>query len=54
MARAKKDGENVSFYLEKDLVMRLRDYADQKGQTITKALEILLRQALDNSDAQQK
>lgn len=50
MARAKKDGENVSFYIERDIMNRLREYADSKGQTITKALEILLRKALDEAE----
>ena len=50
MARAKKDGENVSFYLERDIVTRLREYADNKGQTITKALELLLQKALDEAE----
>ena len=53
MARAKKDGENVSFYIECDIMNRLREYADSKGQTITKALEILLRKALDETEKEQ-
>lgn len=42
MARQKKDGEHINLYLERIIVKKLRDYADEKGQTVTMALERIL------------
>lgn len=39
MSRAKKEGEKISLYLEKDTVARIRAYAEEKGQTLTMAIE---------------
>lgn len=52
MARQKKDGEKVSLYLDKKTVKRLRVYADEKGQTLTMAMERLLAKALDEAENQ--
>ena len=51
MARPKKkDGKNISFYMDADIVDRLHVYADKKGQTLTKAVELILKEKLDRFD----
>ncbi len=47
MARAKKDGEKISFYLDRQVMEDLRAYAEEKGQTVTMAMERILRTHLD-------
>ena len=42
MARQKKDGEHINLYVNRSVVQRLRKYADEKGQTVTMALERIL------------
>lgn len=42
MARQKKDGEHINLYIDRSVVQRLREYADEKGQTVTMALERIL------------
>ena len=50
MPRPKKDGEKVSLYLDKAMMDRLRAYADEKGQTITTAMERIITTHLDDQD----
>lgn len=47
MPRPHKDGEKVSLFVDKVVMDRLRAYAEEKGQTLTMALERLLTKALD-------
>ena len=47
MPRPKKDGKNISFYMNADIVNKLHIYADDKGQTLTAAVERILKEALD-------
>ena len=47
MARAKKDGEKISFYVDRQVMEALRAYAEEKGQTVTMAMERILRTHLD-------
>ena len=47
MARPKKDGERVGLYLDRALMERVRALADERGQTITSALERLIKAQLD-------
>ncbi len=47
MPRAKKDGEKISFYIDRRVMDDLRAYAEQKGQTVTMAMERILRAFLD-------
>lgn len=47
MARPKKDGERVGLYLDRALMERVRALADERGQTITTALERLIKAQLD-------
>lgn len=50
MARAKKDGRSVNFYLDRKIMDRVEDYAEDNGQTLTKAVERLLEKALDEDE----
>lgn len=43
MPRPKKDGLYINYYIDKKLVEKLRDYAEEKGQTMTMALERILQ-----------
>lgn len=47
MPRAKKDGKHLNCYLDRSLLERLTLYAEDKGQTITTALERILKKHLD-------
>ena len=47
MARVKKDGEKISFYVDRQVMEDLRAYAEEKGQTVTMAMERILRAFLD-------
>ena len=47
MARAKKDGEKISFYVDRQVMEDLRAYAEEKGQTVTMAMERILRAFLN-------
>ena len=47
MARQKKDGRNVNFYLDRTIMEKVEKHAEENGQTLTKAVEILLEKALD-------
>lgn len=47
MPRAKKDGKYLNCYLDRSLLERLASYAEDKGQTVTTALERILKQHLD-------
>ena len=51
MARAKKDGEKISFYVDRQVMEDLRAYAEEKGQTVTLAMERILRSYLDEEKA---
>ena len=42
MPRPKKDGLYINYYIDRKLVEELRDYAEEKGQTMTMALERIL------------
>lgn len=47
MARARKDGEKISFYIDRQVLEDLRAFAEEKGQTVTLAMERILRTFLD-------
>lgn len=42
MAREKKDGIHVNMYLSRQVWDRLKEYAEDKGQTLTTAVERIL------------
>ena len=50
MPRAKKDGVYINLRIERKLRERLESYAEEKGQTMTKALEIILQNFFDEED----
>ncbi len=50
MARAKKDGRKVNYYIDSTLLDRFDKYCEEKGQTKTTALERILEEALDHYD----
>lgn len=54
MARPRKDGAYINYYIDRELVERLRDYADNKGQTMTMALERILIDFFDKEDGEKK
>ena len=54
MARAKKDGEKISLYLDRQVMEDLRAYAEEKGQTVTMAMERLLAAQLQEEAKQSK
>lgn len=50
MPRAKKDGQHINCYIDRTLCEQLKAYADDKGQTITMALERILKQYFEEID----
>ena len=42
MARAKKDGVNINYYIRKDVKEKLDIYCEEMGQTATMAVERIL------------
>lgn len=54
MARIRKDGKYINYYIDRTLYERLKSYADDKGQTVTTALERILKQYFDNLDKTEK
>lgn len=50
MARAKKDGRIINYYIDRVVFERLEQYAQERGQTMTTALERIIVQFLDEQD----
>ena len=48
MPRAKKDGQHINCYIDRTLCERLKAYADEKGQTMTMALERILKKYFES------
>ena len=48
MTRAKKDGVHLNCYINRELREKLDAYAEEKGQTVTMALERILKQYFDS------
>ena len=44
MPRQKKDGRHINYYINRQVFAELEAYAQEKGQTITTALERILSQ----------
>ncbi len=53
MARQKKNGRPVSFYIDKGVMQKVEEYAELHGQTLTKAIERLVEKgfAAENSES---
>ena len=54
MARPKKDGRHINYYIDRLIYERLEEYADEKGQTMTMALERILKQFFDKTDEEKR
>ena len=54
MPRPKKDGRHINYYIDRMIYERLEEYADEKGQTMTMALERILKQFFDKNDEGKK
>ena len=52
MARQKKDGVYINYYIQKDIKQRLDKYCEEVGQTNTTAIERILSQFLDDYESQ--
>lgn len=48
MAKPKKDGRYINYYLDRKVYELLETYAKSKGQTMTMALECIIRNYLKN------
>ncbi len=47
MPRKKKDGRHINYYIDRKLHQRLERYAEDNGQSMTTALERILKEHLD-------
>ena len=54
MPRKKKDGRHINYYIDRLIYERLEEYADKKGQTMTMALERILKQFFDKTDEEKR
>lgn len=54
MARAKKDYKALNIKIESSIYERLENYAEEKWQTKTKAVERLLTKAMDLEEKDDK
>ena len=54
MPRKKKDGRHINYYIDRMIYERLEEYADKKGQTMTMALERILKPFFDKNDEEKK
>lgn len=50
MARQKKDGRSVSFYLDRTLMEKVEEHAKENGQTLTMAVERLVQKGLEDTE----
>ena len=53
MPRKKKDGRHINYYIDRMIYERLEEYADEKGQTMTMALERILKDFFDRPETEQ-
>lgn len=54
MPRKKKDGRHINYYIDRMIYERLEEYAEEKGQTMTTALERILKQFFNKTDEEKK
>ena len=47
MPRAKKDGRRINYYIDRTVYERVEKHAEEKGQTMTTAIERLLAKGLE-------
>ena len=53
MPRKKKDGRHINYYIDCMIYERLEEYADEKGQTMTMALERILKVFFERTETEQ-
>ena len=53
MPRKKKDGRHINYYIDRLIYERLEEYADEKGQTLTMALERILKDFFERTETEQ-
>lgn len=51
MPRPKKDGKHINYYIDRELYEKLRDLAEERGQTMTVAIERILKDYFDKLDS---
>lgn len=54
MPRKKKDGRHINYYIDREIYERLEQYADAKGQQMTTAIERILKEHLDQYEAENR
>ena len=54
MGKPRKDGQRFNMVMDRSLYNRLTFYADEKGQTMTTALERILKQFFDKTDEEKR
>ena len=54
MARQKKDGVYINYYIQKEIKERLDKYCEEVGQTNTTAVERILSQFFDEYEEKKK
>ena len=47
MARAKKDGRHINYYIDRKIYEKVEEFAEEKKYTVTAAIEILLEKGLN-------
>ena len=52
MPRKKKDGRFINYYIDRRVFERLEQYAAEKGQQMTTAIERILEEHLDRYEAE--
>ena len=45
-----KDGRYINYYIDREIYERLKKYADDRGQTMTIAVERILKAYLDEQE----
>ena len=53
MPRKKKDGRHINYYIDRLIYERLAKYAEEKGQTMTMALERILKDFFEKTETEQ-
>lgn len=54
MPRPKKEGTHINVIIRQDIYERFCEYAEEKGQTKTMAIERILERVLDEEDKKKK
>ena len=49
MPREKKDGKFINYYIKREIYEELKKYSEEKGQTMTMALERILKEYLQKT-----